>query len=259
MQENTISSRKNAIIKETASLLNSAETRKREKLFLIEGARLCADAAISGTGIFRLFYTEKAYGKYKNYIDIVKEKAKEIYVVQEHVSTLLQDTKSSQGVFAVCNLPREKGEIKGKILVFENIQDPANMGAGFRTAEALGIESFALLGDCCDPYSPKVTRSSMGAVFRMNINFYSDSQSFIKTLNELGYSSFAAVPDAKAKDITKVTFGEKSAVFIGNEGSGLSKDTIANCSEKVTIPMRGRAESLNASAAAAILMWEMIR
>lgn len=255
MEINIISSRKSSIIKLCCDLVNSSALRKEKKLFLIEGARLCSDASISGTGIFRLFYTEKASSKYKNYID--KIKAKEAYVIEEHVAKLLSDTKSSQGVFALCEFPKVETEIKGKILVLENMQDPSNMGAVFRTAQAMGVKNFVILGDCCDPYSPKVTRGSMGAVFKINIYFKSDTKAFIDEIQKNNYICYAAVPNSSAVDVREIIFKDKSAVFIGNEGNGLTETAKKYCDENITIPMKGIAESLNASVAAAILMWEM--
>ncbi len=256
MQEIIISSRKNQIIKDAVSLLKSSANRQSE--FIVEGARLCEDAAKSEAGIFRLFYTKKALEKYEKYLDVMKENATEIYIIEEHVASLLSDTKSNQGIFAVCKMPKLTGEIKGKILVMENIQDPSNMGTVLRTGEALGINTFVILGDCCDVFSPKVTRGSMGAVFRLNLIKVDTFENLEIMLNALDYKLYAAVVDPDALSITKVKFDDKSAVFIGNEGNGLSRECISNCIN-VTIKMKGRAQSLNASSAASVIMWEMLR
>ena len=255
-----ITSRKNPIIKEAASLINSAEKRRATSSFIVEGARLIRDAALSGTKIFRLFYTESSYGKYKIYIDEATKKADEAYVIEEHIADLLSSTKSTQGIFAVCSMNRESiSEIKGKILVLENIQDPSNIGGIFRTAEALGIGTLLLCGECCDIYSPKVLRGSMGAIFRMNFVLVDSASSLKKLLCKHDYKLFGAVPDSDAVKITDLIYNEKTAVAVGNEGNGLTDELKNLCDSLITIPMLGRAESLNAATAAAIIMWEMIK
>lgn len=256
--ENIISSRKNNIIKDVKELQESAKKRSEKGLFVLEGARLCYDAVRTKTGIFRLLYTKKAYEKYKNYIDPIKEKAKEIYIIEEHVEGVISKTKTSQGVFLVCEIPQEKAEIKGKILVMENVQDPVNVGTILRSGEALGIETFVFLGQCADAFSPKVTRGSMGAIFRLNILNYDNLDLLISDLSRENYDLYAAVPDDTAIKINTIKFKDKSAVFIGNEGNGLTEECI-NKVLNVTIPMLGRAESLNASSAATVVMWEMVR
>ncbi len=250
-----ITSRNNTIIKESVKLVKSSKDRERNSMFSLEGARLCAD---SPTGIFRLFYTEKAYDKYRNYIDLCIKKAEEVYIIDEHISSLLSSTKTPQGVFSICHMPKKQGEIKGKILVMENLQDPGNIGTVLRTGEALGIDTFIFLGDTCDIYSPKVTRSSMGAITRLNFLRYETLSQLNVILEKHGYSCFSSVPHSNAIPIYSVDFPEKTAVFIGNEGNGLSEECIESY-KNITIPMRGKAESLNASSAASIIMWEMIK
>lgn len=261
LEQKTITSRKNPIIREAANLLNSAQKRREEGLFLVEGARLTLDAAGSGTGIFRLFYTASALQKYPDYLNPAKAAAKECYLIEEHVAALLSSTKGSQGIFCLCQMGKERdaAEIKGKILVLENIQDPSNLGSVFRTGEALGIAGFLLVGDCCDPFSPKVLRASMGGVFRLKLYRMAEISPALELLHGMGYESFSAVPDSTAEKLTDITFPENSAVCIGNEGNGLTAAAKALCRRRVTIPMGGRAESLNAGTAAAIILWEMVR
>ncbi len=259
MDIKTISSLKNDIIKDTTAYRNSASLRKEKHMFLAEGARLCGDAVLSNTEIIRLFYTEKAYKKYHKYIDGAKVKNNEIYLIKEHVASALSDTKTTQGVFALCKM-RDETEIKtDKVLCLENVSDPSNMGTIFRTAEAMGITDFILAGTCCDPYSPKVTRGSMGAVFRINIISYSDISLMVEKMQGDGYTLYASVVNDSAKKVNQIEFDKKSVMLVGNEGDGLTKEIVNLCDERVTIPMNGRAESLNASVAASILMWEMVK
>ena len=270
MKIETISSRKSSVVRDAASLLQKAEKRSEAGLFMAEGARLCADAARSGTKIAVCFFTENAEKKYAEYLQPVLKCAEKAYRVEEHVAPLLSDTKNPQGVFCVCRMPeREKNglpvgvnaeETDQRVLVLENVQDPSNMGNVLRTAEALGIRHLVLVDACCDIYGPKVLRGSMGAVFRLGVEQFKDAESCLYALKQRGITSLAAVPDSTATPITMVDFAKGNrAVWIGNEGNGLTETAIKRCDDRVTIPMLGRAESFNASTAAAIVMWEMMR
>lgn len=261
-----ITSRKNALVRAAALLGSSAAARRESRAFLCEGARLCEDAARSGVDISTCFFTAAAREKYGPYLEEVLAACGEAYQVEEHVAPLLSGTKTPQGVFCVCKWPGTLQEgVTGfaparSCLVLEDLQDPGNLGTILRTAEALGIGPVFLLGGCCDPLSPKALRASMGAVFRAGLIREPSPQRLADLLKGRGYTLHAAVPDSGAGSITEVDFGEGlHAVFIGNEGSGLRPETCGLCHGRVTIPMAGRAESLNAAAAATILLWEMAR
>ncbi len=259
----TISSRKNESIKATAGLVRSAENRKAQGLFVVEGARLCYDACRSGVTVKQLYFTQQAQEKYGEYLQPLLEQAEEAFLVEPHVAELLSSTKSSQGIYAVCRMeplrPLAELDPNGKYIGVENLQDPGNLGAVMRTAEALGLQGLVLLGDCCDTHSPKALRAGMGAVFRFPMYY---GESFVReaaALHKKGLVTFAAVPDAAAEIVTECAFPKGSLLLVGNEGNGLLPETVAACSHRVTIPMLGRAESLNAAASSAILMWEMVR
>ena len=260
----TITSRKNELVREFLNLSSSASYRKEQKRIPLEGARLCADAAESGLRAVLLFYTEEAESKYGQYLSAIRKTAPDEFLVSQSVAQALSDTKNPQGVFSVCARPVEGEALpsveSGKhILMIENIQDPANLGAVLRTAEAVGIGSVVLAGDCCDIFSPKALRAGMGAAFRLSVYIFKDASETLTRLNEAGFRTFAAVPDSTALPITEIDFSKPAAAVIGNEGNGLTQEAISACSERVTIPMAGRAESLNAAASAAIIMWEMMR
>lgn len=267
MEVSRITSRQNKAVREAAALADSAEKRRELGQFLCEGARLCGDAARSGVQIAACYFTEQAQKKYGQYLDPVLRVCAEAFLVEEHVAQLLASTKNSQGIFCVCrwpgNLMRETlvgFSPRGSCVVLENIQDPGNLGTILRTAEAFGVGRVFLLGDCCDPLSPKALRAAMGAVFRIGIAAEPSAQRLTGLLRERGYALHAAVPDGAAGAVTEIDFSRGlHAVAIGNEGNGLTEETIALCGDKVTIPMAGRAESLNASAAATVLLWEMTR
>ena len=258
MAENIITSRKHILIKQAVSIINSSAKREELGLFMAEGARICEDAVNSKTEILYFFYTENAYKKYKKYIDKCIEVSNEVYIISESVSQVLADTKNPQGVFALCKIKENQEKIDGKVLVLEKVQDPTNVGTVFRTAEALGIETIIMLGDCCDVYSPKVIRSTMGAIFRVNVMKIQELEILLSKLKKLKYECFAAVVNEMARKVNTISFTQKTAVFIGNEGNGLTNECISKM-QNITIPMRGNAESLNASVAASIIMWELLR
>lgn len=261
--DNKIISYNNSRVKYIKKLLSSSKFRHKEKAFIIEGARLCADAYKSGIEIVNLFYTLEAAKKYNKYLsDILCHTNCELisYDVLKHISS----TDSPQGIICICKIPVQNMNLDtilacNKIIGLENIQDPSNLGTIIRTAEALGIDRITISDGCCDLYNPKVLRGSMGAVFRVKCFNVNDYSYFIDVLNKNGFVTYASVPADDAFKINEINFNNKCAVFIGNEGNGLSKKTICKCVKRITIPMNGRAESLNAAAAANIIMWEMVR
>ena len=152
-----------------------------------------------------------------------------------------------------------KLSVTGQYVLLENLQDPSNVGAIFRTAEALGVDGIILTEGCASCFSPKALRAGMGAMFRIPIFLTNDAAADMTAAAGRNMRPMAAVPREGAADVTKIRFFRGAVMCIGNEGNGLSEGLIEACPEKVTIPMNGRAESLNAATAAAILMWEMTR
>lgn len=266
MELSRITSRQNPLIRRAVSLLRSGEQRRKEQRFLCEGARLCRDAVLSGIPIEACFFTEEAGKKYRDYLEPVLAACEEAYQVEGHVAALLSSTKATQGIFCLCGWPQHligcgmDSAPKSSCLVLENLQDPGNLGTVLRTAEALGVHCVYLLGESCDPLSPKVLRASMGAVFRVELYTEKSPEKLCKLLKDRGYTLHAAVPDSSAEIVTEIDFSQGlHGVYIGNEGNGLTAETVALCHDRITIPMAGRAESLNASSAATILLWEMCR
>ena len=255
----TITSRSNPLVRAAAALLGSPRERRERREFLCEGARLCRDAAESGVRIKACFFTPRAGERYGEYLKPILHESEAAYTIEDPVAGLLSDTKSPQGVFCLCAWPEGgQGAHDGPCLVLENIQDPGNLGTTLRTAEALGRFRVVLLGDCCDPLGPKALRASMGAVFRLGIETEGDPGRLMERLKDEGYAVHGAVPSDRALEVTGIDFTRgRHAVVIGNEGSGLSRETAGLCGDLITIPMGGRAESLNAAAAATVLLWEL--
>ncbi len=260
-----ITSRRNPLVRSAAALLGSSRERRERREFLCEGARLCRDAAASGVKIKTCFFTPRAREKYRGYLERILGAAESVYMIEDPVAGLLSDTKSPQGIFCLCAWPRQAAN-NGQTapdepcLVLENLQDPGNLGTILRTAEALGRFRVFLLGDCCDPLSPKALRASMGAAFRLWPEGAASAEELLWRLKNEGYSIHGAVPAETARPVTGIDFTRgRHTVVIGNEGSGLTRETAGLCHDLITIPMGGRAESLNASAAATVLLWELLR
>lgn len=251
----------NEKIKQAVKLRESAKYRRESGRFFLEGLRLCRDAAESEVQIFSLFFTEEAYEKYTRDIDFIGSKAESSFMISPACRDKLSDTKTSQGVFLICGfLPscEESGmDPSGKYIALENIQDPANLGAVCRTAEALGIGAAVLCG-CCDIYNPKAQRAAMGSLLRLPIITTQDLPGFLTDLKNKGMTVLSTTPDSSAEPITKVCMSGGVIAVIGNEGNGVTEQTQSVC-RRITIPMKGRAESLNASMAAAVTMWEIMR
>lgn len=259
-----ITSKDNPAVKAAVKLMNSARERRERQCFIAEGVRLCLEALDNGCEVCELFYTEDAGRRYAESVGRLELAAKQSYLITEEIADKMADTVTPQGVFVVCRMKHNTIDLDtirtdGQFILLENIQDPSNIGAIFRTAEALGLDGAFLTTDCCDPYNPKSMRSSMGALFRLPYLVVSDAPETMNELKTRNMRPIASVPEDAATKIVSIRFFRGVIMCIGNEGRGLTDRLKAVCGEKVTIPMNGRAESLNAATAAAILMWEMVR
>ena len=255
-----IQSRTNAKIKDGCRLTASAKYRREQGLFTLEGLRLCADAAQSGCQVQTLFLTADAEEKGGERLKILLKNAQEIYTVTEEVAEKLSDTVSSQGVFAILQmLPETALAIQkgGKYVVLDTVQNPQNLGAIARTAEAFGVNGL-IVGGGCDRYNPKALRASMGSLLRLPVF---ETEDLAATVREIGKTvpTFATVPDCTAESICSQDFSGGAAAIIGNEGNGVREAVLSAAQKRVTIPMRGNAESLNAAAAATVTVWEMMK
>ena len=258
----TLTSKDNTNIKNTIKLKKSAKYRHQSGLFIAEGVRVCYDAMLSNAKIEILFVTEDAIEKNKDKFEELSNYADKTFCVTSNIFSLISDTQTPQGFLCVIKALDKTIQFDtikngGKYLALDNLQDPNNLGTILRSAEAFGVSGIILSKDCCDIYSPKVVRGSMGAVFRMPFVICDTIKGFLNENQQL--ESFAAVVDSDAEKITDVNFSDSCVTVVGNEGNGLKKETIEACKHKITIPMNGKAESLNASVASSIIIWEMIK
>ena len=258
-----ITSKDNRTVKYIKKLISSASFRREEGCFVAEGVRLCGDALRSGAAVTMAVFSESYTAKQGSLIDGCRASGAVCYSVRDSIFSALSDTKTPQGVLFVIKrldktLDFDTMKKNGNILALESIQDPSNLGTILRTAEALGVDAVVLSRDCCDVYAPKVIRGSMGAVFRLPMMIAQDLPAFIGEFSRVG-TSYAAVLDRQARPVSEYDFSSLSMCVLGNEGNGLTKAAVAACGHTLFIPMPGGAESLNVSAAAAIILWEMIK
>ena len=259
-----IISRSNEKIKLAAFLGTSTKTRRETGLFLLEGARLCADAAASGVEMMQAFLTAQAMEKYADYTGSIIKNARECYEITPEVAGRRTDTSSAQGVFCVCKMLKNVQntdyiDLDGRYIALENIQDPSNLGTVCRTAEALGISGLVVSGGC-DIYNPKALRAAMGASLRLQIIETENLPELMMNAAEQGMLSVATTVSGEGAHGTEILKTPGGVIcVIGNEGAGVSAETLDACAKRLAIPMKGRAESLNASACATIIIWELMR
>lgn len=260
---NKINSRENAFVKNIIRLSKSSKERRKQGVFVAEGLRLCQDALKSDCFFEFICFSGSFVEKHGDLCSAFKERCGSLFVLSDALFHSICDTQTPQGILCGVKMldktvDSDKIRLSGKIIALDNLQDPGNMGAILRTADAFGIDAVIVNRGCCDIYCPKVVRGSMGAIFRQNIISIPDLPAFLISYNKLG-NSFAAVLSDTSVSVGASVFPDNSLAVIGNEGGGVSKEVIQACTEKIIIPMSGKAESLNAAVAAGIIMWEMVK
>lgn len=163
--------------------------------------------------------------------------------------------QNPQGALFLCRLPEKKEFVaKPGMLLLDGIQDPGNLGTILRTADALDIP-VALLEGCADPYSHKVVRASMGAVFR-SLPVQTAWEEVRAVCTNAGIPVAVTALSERSQDIRSAKLSEM-AVVIGSEGQGVRQEILEEATAQLIIPMNPRCESLNAAVAATIVMWQM--
>lgn len=259
----TITSKDNRWIKQYTKLSSSKSYRDKSCLFVIESVKLILEAFNSNQSFEMVFVTQACYEKYLHELEKLFQSVR-FSIITEEISKKLTSQNTPQGIFAICKKLDKKLSIdkiysSGKYLMLVDLQDTGNVGTIIRTAEAIGIDGIIVTSKSCDIYNPKVIRGSMGSIFRMNFMIIDDEKSFVSKLSDNDVKTYASVVDSNATSLSDAHFKNPSVLLIGNEGNGLSNEIKSICSEKITIKMAGNTESLNASIAACILMWEMVK
>ena len=238
-----ITGRKNPLLQQVRKLLSSKKYRQETGLFVSDGTKLLQEALRWWDGVETVILTDGMEVQ-------VPENIRLVYV-PEDVMAYISPMETPQGALFICRLPKKSEFIpKPGMLLLDGIQDPGNLGTILRTADALQVP-VALLEGCADPYSHKVVRSSMGAVFRTPV-----VQTHWQHVRESGIPVAVTALSEKAVDIRSARLSDM-AIVIGSEGQGVRQEILEYAENKLIIPMDSRCESLNAAIAAAIVMWQM--
>ncbi len=250
---NLIESKDNGKIKNALKIANDAGARKKNKQFFAATSKVVLDILDAGFKADMVFCVESEYKKHKDILS-----AENCYIVSPAVAEKLSEGKTEDGMWAVFAMKEQTDTTanREKILVLQDVQDPNNMGAILRTALGFGFDNVVITNKCADVLSRKVIRTSMTASVKVNVTKVNDLADFTGKLNEKGYATVAACLEG-AVELGSVKINKPFALYIGNEGNGLSDDVIKACNVRLKIPMSDRIESLNAAVSAAVLMWEL--
>jgi len=245
--------------------LKTEKEREKEGKFLIEGLHLCQEALASnwelGLVLFSTVFAE--YSEGEKLVEEVSKSGTEIFRVKKKEIEKLADTETPQGIVAVVKkkkftLSRDFLKKSSLLLGLDNIRDPGNLGAMIRTADAAGADGVLLSKECVELYNPKVVRSTMGSIFHLPAIEGLELEVIIPQMKSSGFKIF--VSDVhQGKDYNRVSYLEKTCLIIGSEAFGISEQILNLADERVRIPIFGKAESLNASVAAGILLYEIGR
>ena len=224
--------------------------RQEQKQFICDGIKLLNEAIESGIEIDAVLTSE--------YLDIDLPKKTKVYKVSDDVLDSISPLCNANKVVFSCKYIKEKTVdfTTGTHVLLDSVQDPGNVGTIIRNANAFGISSVILTGSTADIYSPKVIRSTMGAIFRQNILFIKNSE--LIELKDSGLRFICAENSQNAVGVDKIDL-DKSVIVMGNEGKGVSKEISKLCDTAVKIPLLNNVESINVASATTIFMWEAMK
>ena len=252
-----IQSRQNAALKHLARLGRERKYRRSTGEMLCEGEKMLTEALRSGAEIKTVLVRR---GFESGELRQAEKQGAAMYCAEDALFCLASEVESPQNVIFSCMQPQWDAaalDDREQVLLLDGLQDPGNLGTILRTAEAFALGAVVLCEGCADPFSPKVVRSTMGAVFRRPVWCLKAAQlPGLLTRSSLPLYGTALRQDTE--DVRTVPL-DRCAIVIGSEGQGINDAVLALCQKTVKIPMSQRCESLNAAIAAAVLLWESYR
>lgn len=266
-----LTSRQNPTVRYAASLTEK-KGREAARAFLAEGEKLTLDALAAGLPVTHIFAMASRRDRLKERIfpAAAGEKYRDtrwIWLSDEAFSKISTE-KAPQGVVSVIkylDFFRKMDIIykedfflsqKERAIALHEVRDPSNLGAVIRSAAAFGIDTVVLSADCADIYSPKTVRAAMGSLFRVRVVSVGDFSSFVRAARAIGRRVLSAELSDTALPLDRAGLSSDDIVVIGNEGHGVPREISALCDAGLYIPITEKAESLNASVAASVILWE---
>ena len=247
-----ITSRANPLCVHFRKLASSRSYRRETGEFLCDSPKLLREALLWGAELRAVLYTRGA--------DLPDTGGVRTVEVSESVMSSVSPMETPQGVVFSCKLresPLPEALPPGRYLALDGVQDPGNAGTILRTADAFDCGGVFLLPGCADLYSPKTLRAAMGVQFRRAL-YPCTLEALTGLLAAASVPLYAAALGEDALDVREADLSN-ACVVVGSEGRGVSEGVLAACGRTLKIPMSRRCESLNAAAAAAVLLWEGYR
>ncbi|MFZ7120378.1 MAG: TrmH family RNA methyltransferase [Eubacteriaceae bacterium] len=226
--------------------------------YLIEGFKLVDEAIKAKEDIISIYISSAVYDEKKNNYYLDSSLRNNIIIVEENLFNKLVSTINTQGIIACIKKKNELrfNDINSNVLLLDRLQDPGNLGTIIRTADASGFMKIIASKGTVDIYNDKTVRSAMGSIFHLDIIKEADLTTEIQELKKKGFIILGSQICAK-KIYTDLDSKNKYALIIGNESKGVSMELLQLCDERIKIPIFGKAESLNASVAAGIMMYHI--
>jgi TrmH family RNA methyltransferase len=237
------------------SSLNQKKFRNKENKFIVEGNKIVEEGLNSIFKCDAVLVTNQYFEENRSYLQKISKKTR-LEILKNPDFARLTDTVAPQGIAAVFQktIHTEKSLdniTSGQAVCLENISDPGNMGTIIRTCDWFGVKDILTINNCADIYNPKTVRASMGSIFHLNI-FEDVSFEKLLSIKKRGYKVLCS--DLNGKNIYEYNLRGKSIITFSNEASGPSQQLIEISDDIITIPKKGKAESLNVASASAVIL-----
>lgn len=247
----TITSKDNPKLKAVRALVRSKKDRQEASAFVMEGVRALS-ALTDGTGL-SCYKLKEIWVSLKT-PELAKDFSAPVYAIEHEIMEQLSDCRTSQGLLGVVEYAPEPLVInpeRGNYLFLDGVSDPGNLGTLIRSAVAFGFNGVLLYGDCVEVFNPKTVRATMGAL--PFCRYWEVGNECFQTLKEAGYDLISTVVQG-GENLHEMKFSPKNVLVIGSEAHGVSESVQKRATRRLSIPMSGHVESLNAGVAGSVCM-----